>query len=201
MKCKLGTIILPAALLETSRKKGGEQSQQEFWGFSLFCKKRPPVQMNTMIKYARQASLWKWEIKAEGSQEHMRKAGLPLLPQLLCTLGSILLTSHISIRLQHIPPSPATNPNLEGSDLPAQKPFDKLVTDARQRRAGGERVYNAIANLCRHPRKLRGLLGSVWEGEGAEMLLICFTTEDEGRGGQSAPASPGADGESCLGLS
>lgn len=102
------------------------------WVFSLFCRKGPPVQMSTMIKYARQASLWKREITAEGSQEHMQKARLPLLPQLLCTLGSILLTSHISIRLQHILPSPALNQNLEGSDLPAKEHFDKLVTDARQ---------------------------------------------------------------------
>lgn len=38
-------------------------------------------------------------------------------------------------------------------------------------------MYNTIANLCRHPRKLRDLLGSVWEGEGAETLLICFSNK------------------------
>lgn len=96
------------------------------------------MQMNGLIKYARQASLWKWEITVEGSQEHMQKARLLLLPQLLCTPCSILLTSHISIRLQQILPSPAMNQNLEGSDLPAKKPFDKLVTDARQLWFGGE---------------------------------------------------------------
>lgn len=94
--------------------------------------------MCAVIKYARQASLWKWEITAEGSEEHGQKARLLLLPQLLCTLRSILLTSHISIRLQHILPSPAMNQNLEGSDLPAKKAFDKLVRDARQLRVGGE---------------------------------------------------------------
>lgn len=109
--------------------------------------------MNAVMKYARQASLWKWEIKVQGSLEHMQKARLLLLPQLLCTLCSILLTSHISIRFQHTLPSPAMNQNLEGSDLAAKEPFDKLVTDARQLWVGRVLLQNTIANLCRHPKK------------------------------------------------
>lgn len=156
------------------------------------------MQMNTIIKYARQASLWKWEIKVQGSHEHMQKARLLLLPQLLCTLCSILLTSHISIRFQHTLPSPAMNQNLEGSDLTAKKVFDKLVTDARQLWFGRVLLQNTIANLCRHPQKLQDLLGSVCEGKGAETLPNLLQQQKTGDG--STSTSNRTNEKSCLRL-
>lgn len=132
-----GSAALPAALPEVppSSAAPGRGPLKSARGF---VERGLPVQMDVLIKYAREASLWKWEIKVAGSQERRQKARLRLLPQLLCTRCSVLLTSHISIRLQHIPPSPARHQNLEGSDLPAKQAFDTLVTDARQLRFGGE---------------------------------------------------------------
>lgn len=155
--------------------------------------------MNAVMKYARQASLWKWEIKVQGSLEHMQKATLLLLPQLLCTLCSILLTSHISIRFQHTLPSPAMNQNLEGSDLAAKEPFDKLVTDARQLWVGRVLLQNTIANLCHHPKKKRvaGLLGTIQVRE-LKLSFICSSNKGAGTGG--LPSSSQTVVNSCLRL-
>lgn len=190
-----GRAPLPAALPEEppSAAAPGRGPLKSARGF---VERGLPVQMNTIIKYAREASLWKWEIKVAGSQERRQKARLRLLPQLLCTRCSVLLTSHISIRLQHILPSPARNQNLEGSDLPAKPAFDTLVTDARQLRFGGELLQNAIANLWRHPRKLRDLLGTVWEGKGGEgkgagRCFVCCSTRRAER--SALPPSHGAE--------
>jgi len=189
------------SLFALTRKEESKVSSNFSFVFPPILSLRPPVQMNAVMKYARQASLWKWEIKVQGSLEHMQKARLLLLPQLLCTLCSILLTSHISIRFQRTLPSPAMNQNLEGSDLAAKEPFDKLVTDARQLWVGRVLLQNTIANLCRHPKKKKKLQG-YWalyvQVRELKLSFICSSNKGVGTGG--LPSSSRTAANSCLRL-